>query len=639
VSAGEGTLTAGGASYETATDSDGRATAEYVLGPVGGLDAQRVTATLLETPDDKLINAGFTASAFVPGDPGQTSISGVVLDNQDTPLSGVTIRVAGTTRQAVTTGQGQFKITEAPVGPVHLIADGSTTAADGEYPSLSYNLVTVAGVDNPLSAPIYMVKLNLASSVHAGPTDVAVVLPEYPGFKLEVAKGSVTFPDGSKQGQISVTAVNSSKVPMPPPNGMQPQFIVTIQPTNARFDPPARLTLPNVDGYPPGHQAEMFSYDHDLEEFVAIGLGTVSEDGSVLSSNPGVGVVKAGWHCGTPPSGQGCVSACSLCYQANTSCNCARVYGTADPRLASYDAAGDCREPICDLGGNVISVGDNSDGLSQDVAGDCRGTQCQNGALTTDDNDKPADSCCHSGEILQKRGESLGTYSLDVLDVDPGGLLGLTSPDGPLATKCPHRRQNTNRDYQIDGCSVPAVLAGFGPVFLVPILGPMLPIADARIAEILTSLGTVDRNDPTRSAIQANHTAFPYGQLNRASTAFGVDLTQSPNLGVVTTPTQAGPQACNQHDICYQTCVTNSSDFHAGRLACDNELKRRMDDTCDAAYPTACPSAMPVLECDNYQIQARLCREYAWVYYGVLRAAGYVAAYRQRQEEYCQCCP
>ena len=43
----------------------------------------------------------------------------------------------------------------------------------------------------------------------------------------------------------------------------------------------------------------MYSFDHDLEEFVAIGLGTVSADGSVIESNPGVGVVKAGWHCGS----------------------------------------------------------------------------------------------------------------------------------------------------------------------------------------------------------------------------------------------------------------------------------------------------------------------------------------------------
>ena len=261
------------ATYETVTDSDGRATAEYFLGDLEGIDAQRITATLLDAPAGQTITAGFSATAFVSGDAGSTTISGVVLDNQDNPIPGVTVRVNGTTRQAVADAQGQFKIEQSPVGPVHLIADGSTATVEGEFPSLSYNMVTVAGVDNPLPAPIYMVKLNTANSVYAGPQDAVLEMPEFPGFKLEIAKDSVTFPDGSREGYISVTPVNASKVPMAPPNGMQPQFIVTIQPTGAKFDPPARLTLPNVDAHPPGAQVEMYSYDHDLEEFVSIGLG------------------------------------------------------------------------------------------------------------------------------------------------------------------------------------------------------------------------------------------------------------------------------------------------------------------------------------------------------------------------------
>lgn len=313
-------------SLEVTTDSDGRAAAQFVLGNLEGIDAQRISATLLDGPPGEPLVAGFSASAFVPADPGQTSVSGVVLDNQDQPIPGVTLRIEGTSRTAVADAQGQFKITQAPVGPIRLTADGSTAAGDGEYPSLSYMLVTVAGVDNPLPAPIYMVKLDTKNAVYAGPTDVVLELPAYPGFKLEIAKNSVTFPDGAREGLISVTPVNIDKIPMPPPNGMQPQFIVTIQPTNTRFDPPARLTLPNTDGFPAGAQVDMYSYDHDLEEFVSIGLGTVSEDGSVVSSNPGVGVVKAGWHCGSQPTGSGCCGGggnggCPKCQKSNNN-NC-----------------------------------------------------------------------------------------------------------------------------------------------------------------------------------------------------------------------------------------------------------------------------------------------------------------------------
>lgn len=347
--------------FETLTDSDGRATAEYKLGFLEGTDAQRILVTLLDAPeiDDQvqLITAGFSATGFVPADPSLTAISGVVLDNQDTPIPGVTVRVDGINRLDVTDDQGLFKIENAPVGPVHLIVDGSTATVDGEFPTLAYNIVTVSGVDNPLASPVYMVKLDTENAVLAGPADVELTLESFPGFKLEIAKDSVTFPDGSRQGLISVTPVNSSKVPMAPPNGMQPQFIVTVQPAGALFDPPARLTLPNVDSHKPGAQVEMYSYDHDLEEFVAIGLGTVSEDGSLVESNPGVGVVKAGWHCGSQPGGSGCCEGnkgCGHCYNASGRCPVKCTF--VPKRPAETQTVGNCRTELCS--GSEVNDGD-----------------------------------------------------------------------------------------------------------------------------------------------------------------------------------------------------------------------------------------------------------------------------------------
>ncbi|MBR9911253.1 MAG: hypothetical protein GYB33_12970 [Gammaproteobacteria bacterium] len=375
-----------GKQFQATTDSDGRATAEYKLGYLSGLDAQRVTATLLDAPlDDQgntvLINAGFSATGFVPADPGDTSISGVVLDNQDAPVPGVTVRVEGTERQGITDEQGRFLIDEAPVGPVHLIADGSTATQEGEFPSLSYNIVTISGVDNPLPAPIYMVKLNTDGAVLAGPETVELTLSSYPGFKLEILKDSVTFPDGSKQGLISVTPVNASTVPMAPPNGMQPQFIVTIQPTGTKFNPPAPLTLPNVDGHMPGAQVEMYSYDHDLEEFVSIGLGTVSEDGSLVESNPGVGVVKAGWHCGSQPGGQGCAHNCPECASCNAQCNC--FWDNSLSPTSLTDTPGDCKKPGCNNGPKQVP--DNSD-IS---AADAKCKMCSGGSLQNKPNGTP----------------------------------------------------------------------------------------------------------------------------------------------------------------------------------------------------------------------------------------------------------
>ena len=72
----------------------------------------------------------------------------------------------------------------------------------------------------------------------------------------------------------------------------------------------------------------MYSYDHDLSSFVAIGTGTVSADGSVIASDPGVGVLKAGWHCGGNPNTTGSAASCSKCQTCQGS-NCAPDNGAS----------------------------------------------------------------------------------------------------------------------------------------------------------------------------------------------------------------------------------------------------------------------------------------------------------------------
>ena len=385
VTVGSGKFQNDETTYLTKTDKDGRASAHFTLGAEEGLDRQRVTATLVGTN----AVAGFTVSGFMPGDPGQTSIMGVVLDNQDAPIPNVTIRVDETTRQAVTDDQGQFKITEVPVGPVHLLVEGSTTTREGEWPTLSYNIVTVPGVDNPLASPIYLVELDIETAKTVGDEDVDLTLPDMPGFKLSVKAGSVTFPDGSKTGMLSITPVNANKVPMAPPNGMQPQLIVTIQPHGAQFDPPAELTLPNVDGHMPGAEVEMYSYDHDLEEFVTIGLGTVSKDGALIKSNSGVGVIKAGWHCGSQAGGSGCCQggggsapACGECQEVTSQGSCPVTYSckpksNPDSVVISAQIEGNCKTETC--------------GSPKDNPGDTPPSECGicDGGTPVIDKDKP----------------------------------------------------------------------------------------------------------------------------------------------------------------------------------------------------------------------------------------------------------
>src|SRR5207302_707979 len=130
-----------------------------------------------------------------------------------------------------------------------------------------------------------------------GTTGGILTLQQVPGFSLTIAPGSATFPGGARTGCVSVTPLHIDKVPMVPGFGQQPRFVVTIQPVGTTFNPPAALTMPNVDGLKPREVTEMYSFDHDLSSFVAIGTGSINDDGSILKSDAGIGVLKAGWHC------------------------------------------------------------------------------------------------------------------------------------------------------------------------------------------------------------------------------------------------------------------------------------------------------------------------------------------------------
>jgi hypothetical protein len=593
---GEGWFENNQSNIEVQTDSDGRATVRYVLGDVEGLDAQHIRATLLDAAGTQPVLAGFNATAFRLADAGQTSVSGVVLDNQDNPLPGVTLYLEGTSRKAQSNAQGRFVINSVPVGPVHLVADGSTATVAGEFPSLSFRLVTIAGVDNPLAAPIYMVKLNTKEAVYAGKEDVVLTLAKYPGFKLEIAKDSVTFPDGAREGYISVTAVNASAVPMAPPNGMQPQFIVTIQPTGTMFDAPARLSLPNVDGHAIGAQVEMYSYDHDLEEFVAIGLGTVSEDGTTIRSNPGVGVVKAGWHCGSQPGGSGTAAQCPTCFKCDGT-TCVNDPAQKDVPLKAQTPE-DCQTATC--GGPKENSADVP--KTDRIKGDCKKPGCTGKspdyAKDNDDSDiKPEDEkCkqCRSGQLINQANGRTEDNSECCFEGQPVPVK--QAEYAKLLAQCPNRVQDETLIHPIDGCSGPGIQ---------DLESNYIETALAEDFEFYVSLPTWGRPQPG------------IGWRDHAQVTL----------------------SCNKHDLCYQTCGSD-------RTVCDDALVAAGGLECQRGYPQDCPAHLigrtdmfnqPL--CDEYFTEQRKCGTAVNIMYDVvLRAAGR-SAYEERQTQHCDCCP
>ncbi len=282
------------------TNSDGKAHVTWILGPDEGISNNRVEATFQGNTG---LPVTFVASGVIPGDPLATSFSGIVLTNTNQPVPGATISIKDTTLITQTDSQGQFKLTSVPVGAIHLIADGSTHTLPGlTFPyALMFETNTISGRDNTIGMPIYLVPIDLSNQKPVSPTESALIaVNRIEGFGLTIPQGTASF-DSGNTGSVSVSQVHKDRVPMPPPNGMNPKIVFTIQPEDVRFDPPAPIVYPNVYGYPPGKIVNLYSFDHELGQWVSIGTGSVTEDGAFIASDQGVGIIHGGWHFPEPP--------------------------------------------------------------------------------------------------------------------------------------------------------------------------------------------------------------------------------------------------------------------------------------------------------------------------------------------------
>jgi PKD repeat protein len=369
------------------TDNNGKAIATLTLGQQEGLSNYVVKADFTGDTGSPVV---FIASAYAPGPVANTSVSGVVLDNSNTPVPNATVTIQGTTLSTVTNASGNFTINGAPVGTVTLTVDGSTAATTETLPFLSFVLQDLPGQNNTLGKPIFLPAIDVNDAQTVGGNDpVTLTMAGVPGLAFTVAPNSVTFPDGTTVGKLSLSQVKSDMVPMEPSNGTGPNLLWTLQPAGTKFSVPIQVTLPNTQGLPPGYVTELYQYDHDLEQFVSAGTGHVSADGSVIMSDPGFGITKAGWgHGGSPPPPPICTVSCGQssnpCVSlAAYNCGCTPVYNNGavcglPTNPASCTAQGVCLKGLCQ-GGPKPDGSKCNDGIfckqpETCMAGVCTGT-------------------------------------------------------------------------------------------------------------------------------------------------------------------------------------------------------------------------------------------------------------------------
>lgn len=300
----------GSKKFTIKTGADGIARALLTLGGEQGIQNHVVAAKFEKMAGAPVI---FTASGRIPGLISNTSFRGIVLDNGDRPLRNAKAIIEGTNRQVATDELGRFVITDVPPGPQRLFIDGSAIGDAGKriFPNLEFEVNVISGVENTLPFPIYLPPLATDSksvrTITGTVTEpIALQMPGVPEATLTLLPGTIVSNSNGPASPINpitvrFSRVNNDRVPMPPPNGSMFMIAATVQPAGTHFSPPAKICVPNA-GMSPGAQVDIFSFDHDVGQFLSIGLATVNEDGSMLCSNPGFGISKAGWAGCVPPA-------------------------------------------------------------------------------------------------------------------------------------------------------------------------------------------------------------------------------------------------------------------------------------------------------------------------------------------------
>lgn len=291
----------------------------------------------------------------------------------NTPLEGVTIHIDGidpSVVSAVTDAMGSFRLEPVPAGEFFVQIDGRTVSSaeiggvvtatsfpDGPYyPSVGKPFTGVAGVETQLH-DIYLplvLEGTLVPTSATEPTAVgfpaAVIAdnPEFAGVVMTVPAGGLFADDGTQGGTVGIAPVDPLRLPGPLPFGVNPPLVITVQvgpafpggPIPTNFNEPVPICFPNLpdpstgEPLPPGAETALWSFNHDSGEWEVIGPMTVTADGLLACTNPGVGILAPGWH---------------FAARGSTASGGA-IYGDAPPAPTDPPAPGAPQEPSCDGG-------------------------------------------------------------------------------------------------------------------------------------------------------------------------------------------------------------------------------------------------------------------------------------------------
>ncbi len=257
-------------------------------------------------------------------------------DGSERPVIGATIRVDGFPEaNALTDSRGYFILHDmpAPMFFVHVDGTTATNAPPGtQYVSVGKPFHSIAGRSTQLMMDgkpfnIYLPPMasadvqNLSPTTNtnvtfgaAGKAELTKMFPKLDPAVWDMTK--VTFPPNSAQDkngtpatQAAIIPVPSARLPAPLPPGLNHQLDIAVMAMGATaFDTPAPACFPNIPDattgltLPASSKSSLISFNHQSGRWEIGGAMTVSSDGRMVCTDPGVGIRAPGWHGQQPGS-------------------------------------------------------------------------------------------------------------------------------------------------------------------------------------------------------------------------------------------------------------------------------------------------------------------------------------------------
>ena len=283
------TLTAGQTTYLSVSTSG-----TLPLGPVS------FTLTGTSQLDNGPSTQTLPVTINVVGNNSQSQVAGQFRVLPDgIPISNVRVNIGSV--QGQTDAAGNFVLQNVPTGSQLLHIDANV--ADPGMPIYSVNLDIGAGQAITLPPfwltrpPQHLTPINNATS------DQVIADPQIPGVEFTLPAGvTITGWDGVVKTQAGILKYSPDRLPVPsPPVPIRSLYHLHFgTPMGGLPTEKIPVTVPNDLGLDPGQEAEMWFFDSSPNGgpgmWKMAGLATVSEDGTRIISNPGVGLDR---FCGT----------------------------------------------------------------------------------------------------------------------------------------------------------------------------------------------------------------------------------------------------------------------------------------------------------------------------------------------------